>query len=148
MFLAVLQKLPKGDMKMNDYASILQMQELVFDTIEFTRKGFKKDNNVEFKLQIQIGIDEENNYKVTFILRADKKDEYEFLISLSGFFMIENNKNLEDTLKQDLISKNAVAIMMPYLRSEATLLTAQPGTDSVVLPIFNINNMIDKEKKI
>ena len=45
----------------------------------------------------------------------------EFLISLSGFFMIENNKNLEDTLKQDLISKNAVAIMMPYLRSEATL---------------------------
>lgn len=148
MFLAVLQKLPKGDMKMNDYASILQMQELVFDTIEFTRKGFKKDNNVEFKLQIQIGIDEENNYKVTLILRADKKDEYEFLISLSGFFMIENNKNLEDTLKQDLISKNAVAIMMPYLRSEATLLTAQPGTDSVVLPIFNINNMIDKEKKI
>ena len=62
--------------------------------------------------------------------------------------MIENNKNLEDTLKQDLISKNAVAIMMPYLRSEATLLTAQPGTDSIVLPIFNINNMIDKEKKI
>ena len=72
----------------------------------------------------------------------------EFLIRLSGFFMIENNKNLEDTLKQDLISKNAVAIMMPYLRSEATLLTAQPGTDSIVLPIFNINNMIDKEKKI
>ena len=148
MFLAVLHKLPKGDMKINDYTSILQMQEIVFDTIEFTRKGFKNDNNVEFKLQIQIGIDEENNYKVTLILRADKKDEYEFLISLSGFFMIENNENLEDTLKQDLISKNAVAIMMPYLRSEAALLTAQPGTDSVVLPIFNINNMIDKEKKI
>lgn len=80
---------------------------------------------------------------VAKIMRMD-----EFLIRLSGFFMIENNKNLEDTLKQDLISKNAVAIMMPYLRSEATLLTAQPGTDSIVLPIFNINNMIDKEKKI
>lgn len=132
---------------MSSYTSILQMQEIVFDRIEFTRKGFKNDNNIEFDLSIQIGINEENNYKVTLILCADKKDEYEFLISLSGFFMIENNENLEDTLKQELISKNAVAIMMPYLRSEATLLTAQPGTDSIVLPIFNINNMIDKEKK-
>ncbi len=33
------------------------------------------------------------------------------------------------------------AILMPYLRSELTLLTAQPDTDSVVLPPFNINKM-------
>ena len=33
---------------------------------------------------------------------------------------------------------------MPYLRSELTLLTALPDTDSVVLPIFNINKMLEK----
>ena len=33
---------------------------------------------------------------------------------------------------------------MPYLRSELTLLTAQPEPDSVVLPPFNVTKMIDK----
>jgi preprotein translocase subunit secB len=130
---------------MSNYASVLQMQEIVFDKIEFTRRGFKNDNELEFNLDIRIGIKEENNYKATLVLNGNKKDEYEFLISLSGFFMIENVENMDDKLKQDLISKNAVAILMPYLRSEITLLTAQPGTDSVVLPIFNINKMVDKE---
>ena len=51
---------------------------------------------------------------------------------------------MEDKIVQDLINKNAVAILMPYLRSELTLLTAQPDTDSVVLPPFNINKMLEK----
>lgn len=44
--------------------------------------------------------------------------------------------------KETLIHKNAVAIMMPYLRSEVSLLTSQPETNSIVMPIFNINKMI------
>lgn len=43
------------------------------------------------------------------------------------------------------MSKNAVAILMPYLRSELTLLTAQPDTESVVLPPFNINKMMESK---
>ena len=50
---------------------------------------------------------------------------------------------MEDKIVRDLINKNAVAILMPYLRSELTLLTAQPDTDSVVLPPFNINKMFE-----
>lgn len=34
---------------------------------------------------------------------------------------------------------------MPYLRSEVSLLTAQPETESVILPVFNVNNMIDNQ---
>ncbi|UTC64426.1 protein-export chaperone SecB [Treponema sp. OMZ 788] len=128
---------------MSNYDSVLHMQAIVFDNIEFERKGFKNDNELEFNLEIQIGTDKEHRYKVTLILKGNKKDEYEFSVSLSGFFMIEDVKNMDDKLKQNLISKNAAAIMMPYLRSEVTLLTSQPGTDSVVLPIFNINKIID-----
>ena len=39
---------------------------------------------------------------------------------------------------------DAVAILMPYLRSELTLLTAQPEMESVVLPPFNINKMLEQ----
>lgn len=72
-------------------------------------------------------------------MKGTKQDEYNIDISLSGFFRVEGQ--VEDKTVQDLIKKNAVAILMPYLRSELTLLTAQPDTDSVVLPPFNINKM-------
>ena len=117
----------------------VNLQKLVFDRIEFDRKGFKNTQELKFELQAQIGLDENGIYKVTLVLNGTKQDEYDIVISLSGFFKFEGQ--VEDKMGQDLISKNAVAILMPYLRSEVTLLTAQPDTDSVVLPPFNINKM-------
>ncbi len=124
---------------MGNYNSILNLQKLVFDRIEFDRKGFKNTQELKFELQVQIGLDEDDLYKVTLVLNGTKQDEYNVVISLSGFFKVEGQ--VEDKIVQDLINKNAVAILMPYLRSELTLLTAQPDTDSVVLPPFNINKM-------
>ncbi|MBD5472670.1 MAG: Preprotein translocase subunit SecB [Lachnospiraceae bacterium] len=130
--------------KMGDFHSSLVLQKMVFDRFEFDRKGFKNNNELKFGLQVQIGLSEDGIYKVTLVLNGTKQDEYNVIISLSGFFGVEDQKELEDSMVQDLISKNAVAILMPYLRSELTLLTAQPDTDSVVLPPFNINKMLEK----
>lgn len=126
---------------MGNFNSMLTLQKMVFDRIEFDRKGFKNTQKLKFELQVQIGLGENDTYKVTLVLNGTKQDEYHIVISLSGFFKIEGQEKLEDKMVQDLINKNAVAILMPYLRSELTLLTAQPDTDSVVLPPFNINKM-------
>ena len=77
-------------------------------------------------------------------MNGNKPDEYSFEISLTGFFTIEDDPNITQELKKDLVSKNAIAILMPYLRSEVSLLTAQPGVECVVLPAFNINKMLEK----
>ena len=116
----------------------------MFDKIEFDRKGFKNKNELTFELQVQIGIGEDSVHRVTLVLKGEKKEEYNLIISLSGFFKVEKEDSVNDEMVQNLINKNAVAIMMPYLRSELTLLTAQPDTDSVVLPPFNINAMLEK----
>ena len=137
-----MQMRHKGE-KMGDIHSVLTLQKMVFDKIEFDRKGFKNTNKLNFELQVQIGRDEDNAYKVTLVLDGTKQEEYTILISLSGFFKIEAQDKLDDTTVKNLINKNAVAILMPYLRSELTLLTAQPDTDSVVLPPFNINKVFD-----
>lgn len=126
---------------MSDFNSVLTLQKMVFDRIEFERKGFKNNEELKFELQVQIGSDKNNTYKVTLVLNGTKQDEYSIVISLSGFFAIETQEELDDKMVQALINKNAVAILTPYLRSELTLLTAQPDTDSVVLPPFNINKM-------
>lgn len=133
----------KGE-KMANFNSSLILKEMVFDKIEFERKGFKSNKELEFNLQVQIGSGADNTYKVTLVLNAKKPDEYDIVISLSGFFELEGREELDDNMVQNLISKNTVAILMPYLRSELTLLTAQPNTESVVLPPFNINKMFEK----
>ena len=123
-----------------EYESNLILQHLVFDEIEFKRLGFKTESEVNYELEIQIGRDHDNqeNYKVTLVLNGKKDKEYIF--KMSGFFEIKNAENISD--KETLIHRNAVAIMMPYLRSEVSLLTSQPETNSIVMPIFNINKMI------
>lgn len=131
---------------MNKVSSALVLQQLVFDKIEFNRKGFKNTNDLEFQIEVQIGVDEDD-YKVTLILNAEKKEEYDFVISLSGFFTVEQDDGLTKEQSMNLIHKNAVAILMPYLRSEVSLLTAQPEVDCVVLPPFNINKMLDKSNR-
>ena len=133
----------KGE-KMANFNSSLILKEMVFDKIEFERKGFKSNKELEFHLQVQIGSGADNTYKVTLVLNAKKPDEYDIVISLSGFFELEGREEMDDNMVQNLISKNTVAILMPYLRSELTLLTAQPNTESVVLPPFNINKMFEK----
>lgn len=129
---------------MGNFNSSLILRKMVFDKIEFDRKGLKNENKLKFNLQIQMGVSEDEIYKVTLTLTGNKEDEYSILISLTGFFSIENKDELENQMVDTLIKKNTVAILMPYLRSELTLITAQPDTDSVVLPPFNINKMLEE----
>ena len=43
---------------------------------------------------------------------------------------------------RELIEKNTVAIMFPYLRSYVSLLTTQPGMSPIVLSAMNIAAML------
>ena len=128
---------------MENIASVLKLETLVFDSIEFKRKGFKNDNDIKFQIEVQVGKGQDNISKVTLILKGVKEDEYDMLISLSGFFSFDKVEEIDDKQMETLLNKNAVAILMPYLRSEVSLLTAQPNTDCIVLPPFNINKLMD-----
>ncbi len=131
---------------MKDINSSLILNKIVFDKIEFERKGFQNENEISFEVEVQIGVNKENMYKVTLVLKGTKEAEYDFVISLSGFFTFETSGDLTENQKQSLINTNAVAILMPYLRSEVSLLTAQPNMDCVVLPVFNINKMLEENE--
>ena len=125
--------------------SVLRLDKIMFDKIEFRRVGTSSDKELE--LEIQSGIARRQDaeiYRVTLVLKGNKPEEYLFEISLSGFFSIEESDELTESLREALVSKNAVAILMPYLRSQVSLLTAQPGVDCVVLPVFNINKMLEE----
>lgn len=127
------------------YESSLVLKHVVFEKIAFNRIDFQKASDIEYRMQIQIGqCSQDGEYKVSLILEGNKVDEYTFQIGLAGFFSVELQDGEEQQINvEDLLKRNAVAILMPYLRSEVTLLTSQPETEPVVLPVFNINAMID-----
>lgn len=131
-------------MEQNNTSSMLRLNKLVFDHIEFKRKGISSEHETNFQIQSNIAQKKnEDSYKVTLTLKGDKPEEYTLEISITGFFSFTPEEDMDEEKKNTLIQKNTIAILMPYLRSELSLLTAQPGMDCVVLPPFNINKMIN-----
>jgi preprotein translocase subunit SecB len=132
------------------YKSVLKLSKLIFEKIEFERLGTEKSqNDIQFGLNVQIGENAAyHRYKVTLDLHGEKKNEYTVQLVLTGYFDFEGQDDtVTDELRDELIKSNTVAIMMPYLRSELSLLTAQPNVDCVVLPPLNVVQMMKDEEK-
>ena len=129
-----------------DVKSVLKLNLLVFDKIEFLRVGNKNNENLELNLEANVSKNtEEELYRVSLTLKGTKPREYTMEICLTGYFSFSSDKDLSTELKWSLIHKNTLSILMPYLRSQVSLLTAQPNIDCVVLPPFNINGMMDND---
>ena len=120
--------------------SVLKLQHCVFDRINFQRKGFKTNNQARFNLGVNIIRRDDHEYLVSLAVIGDKNEEYELSIQLSGYFRVEGDIDL--TTEENLIKNNAVAILVPYVRSEISILTSQPETDAESLPIINVLGMV------
>lgn len=123
--------------------SVLKLEKIVFDKIEFNRIGFRNDEDFNLEIQSSIAKKKDKDYRITLSLKGIKEKEYTIEIRISGFFSIDLAECVDEELKNTLVTKNTVAILMPYLRSQVSILTAQPDVECVVLPPFNINNMVD-----
>lgn len=135
--------------KIQEENCVLTLENMVFDKISFVRKDFESDSEPVFSFQISAGKrNNEDIYKVTIVMSVEKEREYEIEISLSGFFSVNTDAMEKDTDITALISKNTVAILMPYMRSELSLLTAQPGMECIVMPPINVNAMMEQSKKM
>lgn len=125
----------------DDVRSVLKMEHVVFDRIQFNRIGFRKaDEDISFKARTKVDDNGNGIYRVTLNVKVEKSEEYNAEVQITGYFSIDENNPEKDVL----LNKNAVAILFPYVRSEFSLLTAQPETDPIVLPVMNISAMLDK----
>lgn len=122
---------------------VLKLNALVFDEIVFKRLGMHSENELEVSFSVSIGtnISDSDVKKVSVKVMGEKKEEYTFEIQASGFFVYEGNAS------DSIVRQNAVAIVMPYIRSEISLLTAQPGVEPIVLPPFNIIEMLNESER-
>lgn len=115
-----------------------------FNNIEFEDCDVK----IDFDINPQFDVCKEDN---SFVLILDvaifneaEKNNYPFEMHLKivGYFI------LDDLSDFDSYKANAIAIMYPYVRSLVTSYTANANVNPLVLPVINVNKMIqDKYKR-
>lgn len=121
-------------MQNDNIKSALKLDNLFFDEISFSRIGFQNENKPKLSMEISIGEDiNSKHYRTTLKFTLNKEDEY--IVNVTAIGIFEFIGNVDEETKKDLIQKNSVSIMMPYVRSEISLITAQPGVETVVLPL-------------
>ncbi len=121
---------------------VMKLEHLVFDRIDFQRKGFQTENKVQFQFGFNFEKRGSQNFVVHIDVNGTKENEYTFQVSASGYFSLSSENNLELMMHQ-----NAVAIVFPYIRSQISLLTAQPEMKPVVLPPMNIAQMVEESMR-
>ena len=117
---------------------ILKLNHLLFDEITFNRVNFKSKNDLQVEFGFACNKRENGEFVSSIRIIGTKKDEYNFVVRASGYFQI--SEAVEDS--DILIQQNAIAIVFPYIRSQISLLTAQPEVDPVILPPMNIAQMV------
>lgn len=128
-------------MKVKNVTSALKMKEIYVQRSMFERKSGKisgRSLEIEFK-RGKKQLDENLYHVLLDTCLQNTAGDFSLEISVVGVFDISQ---VEESMRETLLDKNAYAILFPFVRSQVTLLTSQPGMQPIVLPAININAMV------
>lgn len=128
------------------YESELKLKSLYFPELKVKRN---KSNLCEAELGINISRNikyiSEEEAEITLIANIlSKDDSINISVTLIGNFEFSIRSNSE--FAKDILEKNTIAIMFPYLRSQVSLITTQPDMTPVVIPPINVNALIETQE--
>lgn len=133
------QKVPSNAIE--EAKSSLRMNNFHFSSIELSYDGTKIERQ-EACITAMHEISNQNADRITLTIEIiGGPGSFSLSVSAQATFTIDGESDISQNI---LIKRNAISIMFPYLRSEVTLLTSQPGMVPIVLPPLNINNLMDK----
>ena len=125
-------------MELSRMESNLKMNNLYFSSCSVERE--KQIQNGEYKADLQRKVLKtvDHEYDVELQLTVKKSDLEVSIIAKAHFiYEAESYEN-----EEEIIKSNTVAIMFPFIRSQVTLLTTQPGMTPIVLPPINTTRMV------
>ena len=124
-------------MDIKDIRSNLQMKNFCFSKFSFVRDKVIK--NGELNADIKKGIIPIGNHEYNVILTTTiEKDDMNIELVAEAQFLYESE---DYSREESIINTNTVAIMFPFVRSQVTLLTSQPGMTPIILPPINTQKL-------
>ncbi|HBA68214.1 MAG TPA: preprotein translocase subunit SecB [Lachnospiraceae bacterium] len=122
--------------------SVLLMKKVFVSNMYFERKDEVNFEKADTAIERSIHRLDDGSYKVFLTIRlGNKQEEMGLGVTVCGIFELQDES--DESIRKAVISKNTLAILFPYLRSQITLLTAQPDIKPIVLPAININSLLD-----
>jgi len=123
------------------YASPLILKDILISESKFSRVESSIEN-VELGINVERELEKlsEEEYRIVLeVMVTDGNEKVNIYVKCVANF----NTDQEN---MDLIERNTIAIMFPYVRSYISTLTTQPGMAPVVLPAMNIVAMLNDKK--
>lgn len=116
---------------------------LVLEKMEITESTFRKKADAIEELELGVHVERnmetigEDEYEITLNTTVSDKNETIYVHVKGKAIFRTQLKNM------DILEKNTIAIMFPYIRSYISIITTQPGMVPIVLPAMNIIAMVN-----
>ncbi len=78
---------------------------------------------------------------------ADDPGRFSLTVTMVGFFRIEGEEDPRPDHADALLTKNALAVLFPYLRAAITSVTSTCNIGAVILPLVNVNAVVSAAEK-
>lgn len=122
-------------MDINEMKSDLIMENLYFVECSITRSSTIENGSLALDLSKKITKLDDNSYNVVLTLEISKENsDLSVKVVVSADFSMDSQ---DANLVRTIMETNTVAIMFPFIRSQVSLLTTQPGMSPIVLPPIN-----------
>lgn len=131
------------NIKESTVESILKLENIYIESFNFIRDE-KVDDKPVFSFGRNVSFKDGKSADVILQCKIKWNEEAKLDISLKGVFAVTGEN---EDVNRILLTRNSCAIMFPYLRSQITLLTSQPNFEPIVLPVININSLLDDIEK-
>ncbi|MBS5596765.1 protein-export chaperone SecB [Peptostreptococcus sp.] len=128
--------------------SILEFKNYTVKSVEFKINEEYEGDSVDIDFNIQAGykflnksINEFSTLLKVIIFEDALNNNYPFTMKLEieGFFKVNSDdKNIID----DMITKNSISILFPYVRSLVSTYTANSNISTLILPPINVLKML------
>lgn len=133
----------------SDLKSVVSLHSIYCDRIEFTRTETpisEEDLKCRF-MKSYLFNDDHTSCKVSLgcEFTEDSSEDIHINIMVTGrFSCTDSDQNRRDVL----LKKNTLAILFPYLRTQVSVITMQPGMNPIILPPMNIEAVFEQAETI
>jgi len=120
--------------------SILKLLHLYVDEMNYkgTEKLDDDDGEVSMRYSRDIFVAQDGAHAVRLGVEGNYANGATFCIFIVGIFKIEASESISEEMTATLYQDNTVAIMFPFLRTQLSLLTTQPGISPIIIQPMNI----------
>ena len=125
----------------------IQMLDLYFSKFDFKQERGTDSKEYNTSFQIEYAVNSEDDTKVRVVVDTTVTNEAQSVVlnvQTVGIFKVDK-LDIDDATYEHLIKANTVAIIFPFIRSQVSLLTTQPGMMPVMIPPININALIENQ---